>query len=64
MSELEAEGRIISRDIAVEATCPKCGHENRWDMDMFNETDLWYNDEFMWCEECDATFRIVDVERA
>ena len=60
---LEAIGIIETKDVAVRAECPKCGHETRRDIGDFDSTDLWYGQESIFCEECGSTYSLYHVER-
>ena len=59
----ETTAIIITRDVAVKAECPNCGCETTRDIHDFDETDLWYGQEAICCEECGKTYQIYNVER-
>lgn len=63
MSGLETTALIITRDVAVKATCPRCGCETTRDIHDFDATDLWYGQESICCEECGELYLIYGVER-
>lgn len=60
---LETTGTVITRDVALKAKCPNCGHKTVRDIGDFDETDLWYGQESVTCEACGATYLIYHVER-
>lgn len=60
---LETTGIIITKDVAVKAECPNCGCETTRDIHDFDETDLWYGQEAICCEECGKVYQIYHVER-
>ena len=63
MNGLETTATIITRDIAVKASCPNCGCETTRDIHDFEMTALWYGEESICCEECGKTYLLYEVER-